>query len=175
MAQALGALGSAREGSVQHSGGCHCGAVTFSFQAATSLIAWDCNCSICAMKRNVHVIVPAADFILLTGEDSLTEYRFNTRVAVHLFCRICGVQAFYRPRSSAYAPDLRAARIFRGPSTNRTTGVFRSLCRPGLLRSHGRMHPPGHGAPSHGLALRWSALGSGVRGDRHCRALARRR
>lgn len=34
------------------------------------------------------------------GEDVLTEYRFGTGVAQHLFCSKCGVEAFYVPRSN---------------------------------------------------------------------------
>ncbi len=33
------------------------------------------------------------------GEDVLTTYTFNTGVAKHIFCSICGVKSFYVPRS----------------------------------------------------------------------------
>jgi len=36
---------------------------------------------------------------LLSGEDVLTTYTFNTGIAKHTFCRICGIHPFYRPRS----------------------------------------------------------------------------
>jgi hypothetical protein len=29
----------------------------------------------------------------------LTSYRFNTGVAEHLFCSVCGIKSFYVPRS----------------------------------------------------------------------------
>jgi len=48
----------------------------------------------------VHLIVPASRFRLIGGADMLTTYTFNTRTAQHLFCRICGVKAFYVPRSN---------------------------------------------------------------------------
>lgn len=85
---------------VTHRGGCHCGAVRFEMRAPEHLVAWDCNCSICHMKRNTHVVVPAAQFTLLTDPGALSEYRFNTGVAKHTFCSTCGVQAFYHPRSN---------------------------------------------------------------------------
>ena len=47
----------------------------------------------------VHLIIPAQEFTLLTGEPQLSEYLFGTRSARHLFCRICGVKSYYRPRS----------------------------------------------------------------------------
>ena len=39
-------------------------------------------------------------FTLRTGEDMLTEYVFNTKIAKHMFCKVCGVQSYYRPRSN---------------------------------------------------------------------------
>jgi hypothetical protein len=83
-----------------HSGGCHCGAVRFEVEAPAELEAYECNCSICTKTAFLHLIVPEARFRLLTGADALTDYRFNTGVAKHLFCRHCGVKSFYRPRSN---------------------------------------------------------------------------
>jgi hypothetical protein len=81
-------------------GGCHCGAVRFEAQLPESPVpALDCNCSICAMTGFLHVMVPHADFELLTGRDALVSYRFGSGAAEHLFCRACGVKSFYQPRS----------------------------------------------------------------------------
>ena len=85
---------------VTHRGGCHCGAVAFEVQAPGRLTVSDCNCSICRMSGYQHLIVPRARFRLLQGAESLTEYRFNTGTARHLFCRHCGVKSFYVPRSN---------------------------------------------------------------------------
>lgn len=85
---------------VIHRGGCHCKAVQFEVQATKDLTVWDCNCSICSMKRNTHFVVPESRFRLVKGADMLTTYTFNTGVARHQFCKICGVQAFYKPRSN---------------------------------------------------------------------------
>lgn len=84
---------------VTHRGGCHCRRVRFEVDAPAVVDALDCNCSICRMTGFLHLIVPSARFRLLDGEDALTEYRFNTGAARHLFCRYCGVKAFYVPRS----------------------------------------------------------------------------
>jgi hypothetical protein len=81
-------------------GGCHCGAVRFEVALPKAFEAQDCNCSICARTGFVHVIVPESRFRLLTGQDRLTTYTFNTGVAHHLFCSVCGVKSFYRPRSN---------------------------------------------------------------------------
>lgn len=92
-----------------HHGGCHCQCVRFEVDAPAVIDALDCNCSICRMTGFLHLIVPAARFRLLAGEDALTEYRFNTGAARHLFCRHCGVKAFYVPRShpDGYSVNVR--------------------------------------------------------------------
>jgi hypothetical protein len=79
-------------------GGCHCGAVRF----RATLRTYDgsaCNCSMCAKKAYVHLIVPRQDFTLLTDPSALATYRFNTGTAAHHFCKTCGVHSFYVPRS----------------------------------------------------------------------------
>lgn len=91
-----------------HHGACHCGGVEFEFESTRDLVAWDCNCSICAMKRNVHCMVDKKQFRLLKGEELLTSYRFGSMKAEHKFCSRCGVQAFYSPRSN---PDCWAVTI----------------------------------------------------------------
>jgi hypothetical protein len=53
----------------------------------------------CGRTGFQHLPVPGAQFKLLSGEDALTSYQFNTRVAKHLFCKYCGVKSFYVPRS----------------------------------------------------------------------------
>ena len=83
-----------------HTGGCHCRAVRFEVGLPDAFEVEDCNCSICAMSGNIHVIVPSGRFRLLSGAETLTEYRFNTGNARHLFCRTCGVKSFYIPRSN---------------------------------------------------------------------------
>ena len=84
---------------VTHRGGCHCGAVRFEVEAPAVLPVVVCNCSVCRMTGFLHLIVTADNFSLISGEDALTDYRFNTGIAKHLFCKTCGVKSFYVPRS----------------------------------------------------------------------------
>ena len=84
--------------SVSYEGGCHCGAVRFRV-IIDKHEAVDCNCSICQKKGFLHLIVPPENFTLLSGADVLTTYTFNTGIAKHTFCGICGIHSFYRPRS----------------------------------------------------------------------------
>jgi hypothetical protein len=94
---------------VTHRGACHCGAVAFEVEAPARLTVSDCNCSICRMSGYQHLVVPRSRFRLLNGAESLTEYRFNTGTARHLFCRHCGVKSFYVPRSNpdGYSVNVR--------------------------------------------------------------------
>jgi hypothetical protein len=84
---------------ITHRGGCHCRRVRFEVQAPAELVLYECNCSICAMVGYQHLIVKAEAFRLLQGAESLTQYRFNTGAAQHLFCAVCGVKSYYVPRS----------------------------------------------------------------------------
>jgi hypothetical protein len=84
---------------VTHAGGCHCGRVRFEVTAPAELSVAECNCSICAKSGYLHLIVPKSRFRLIQGEEFLTTYTFNTGVAKHLFCKVCGIKSFYVPRS----------------------------------------------------------------------------
>jgi hypothetical protein len=86
-------------------GGCHCGRVRFRVTADLSRVTY-CNCSICAKKGFLHLIVPPDCFELVSGADALTTYRFNTGAAAHTFCATCGIHAFYRPRSDPDKIDI---------------------------------------------------------------------
>ncbi len=58
------------------------------------------------MTGFLHLIVPAARFRLLRGAELLSEYTFNTGTARHRFCRVCGIKAFYVPRSNPDGIDV---------------------------------------------------------------------
>lgn len=89
-----------------YSGNCHCGAVRFSVEAPEDVEAEDCNCSICRMTGFLHLIAPKSKFTLLSGEQHLSLYTFNTGVAKHYFCNICGIKPFYIPRSNPDGVDV---------------------------------------------------------------------
>ena len=85
---------------VWRAGGCHCGAVRFEAALPGRIAAQTCNCSMCAKVGFIHVIVPQNRFRQTSGVDRLTRYSFGTHTAQHLFCAVCGVKSFYRPRSN---------------------------------------------------------------------------
>ena len=80
-------------------GGCHCGKVHFRVRFADPPELLDCNCSICAKTGFLHLIVDKAGFTLERGADALTDYRWGSGTARHLFCSSCGIKSFYVPRS----------------------------------------------------------------------------
>jgi len=90
---------------VTYEGGCHCGAVRFRV-VVDNHKADDCNCSICQKKGFLHLIVATDKFTLLQGEHVLTTYKFNTGIAQHKFCKICGIHSFYIPRSHPDCIDV---------------------------------------------------------------------
>ncbi len=167
----MSALSSSTDEKIAYGGQCHCGAIKFVARSDKHLVAWDCNCSICIIKKNTHFVVPCAQFVLLrevppedrlnadeahaaakgsaypghwglppkietrdlrelpggygmgsttlanwiqdkldidsgpslveeADHGSLSLYTYNTHTAKHTFCRHCGVQCFYHPRSN---------------------------------------------------------------------------
>jgi hypothetical protein len=79
-----------------YSGGCHCGAVRYEVELDLTKPVISCNCSMCGRVGSLLTFVPAANFKLLQGEDSLTDYQFNKHVIHHVFCKTCGIKSFAR-------------------------------------------------------------------------------
>jgi len=91
--------------SAEHSVQCHCGRVKAIVEcSSTKIVAWDCNCSDCGMRRNIHFVVPADKLRLDMNEsfeDATTLYEWGTKTAKRRFCKTCGILPFYTPRSNA--------------------------------------------------------------------------
>jgi hypothetical protein len=88
-------------------GTCHCKLVRFSvtvdlLQARKAI----CNCSRCQSIGFLHCHVPEENFKLLSGSETMKEYRFGTRRAIHYFCQNCGIESFYRSRSDPTLIDI---------------------------------------------------------------------
>jgi len=82
-------------------GSCHCGAVKFTATLTEGFAsARRCTCSICRMRGAVAVTSTPDAFRLTDGEDKLATYRFNTRVAEHHFCSVCGIYTHHKRRSN---------------------------------------------------------------------------
>lgn len=94
--RAAGAAYPVAMSSSTHRGGCHCQAVRYQVELDLSAPVITCNCSICSKSGTMLAFVPAASFELSSGEEALTEYRFNKKAIAHLFCSTCGIRSFAR-------------------------------------------------------------------------------
>jgi hypothetical protein len=105
---------------VRHTGGCHCGRVRFEVMAPAQIEVGDCNCSMCGRTGYLHLVVKKEQFRLLSGEDALTNYQFNTKTAKHCFCSHCGIKSFYVPRSHPDGYSVNARCLDEGTVTGLT-------------------------------------------------------
>ncbi|MGI9200222.1 MAG: GFA family protein [Woeseiaceae bacterium] len=78
----------------KYDGACHCKKVQFEVETDLSDPV-HCNCSFCVRRGALLQRVPADDFSLLKGEDSLTRYGERS-FSDHFFCNHCGVHVFTR-------------------------------------------------------------------------------
>jgi hypothetical protein len=82
-------------------GSCHCGTVRFRVTLTDGLRKpRRCTCSICRMRGAVAVSAKLDGLRILTGQDTLTLYQFNTKTAKHYFCSKCGIYTFHQRRST---------------------------------------------------------------------------
>ena len=107
-----------------HRGGCHCGRIRFEVSAPANLELNECNCSICRMTGFLHLIVRQEDFKLISGQGDLSTYRFNTGVAHHHFCAVCGIKPFYVPRSNPDGYSVNARCLDPGTVTSMRIDTF---------------------------------------------------
>lgn len=82
------------------SGSCHCGAVVFEVDLEDGLQNLRrCNCSLCRRKGAIMASVPVDGIRVVKGEDKLSLYQWNTNIAKHYFCSICGIYTHHQRRS----------------------------------------------------------------------------
>ena len=113
-----------RDAMVTHTGGCHCGRVRYRVRAPADLEVSQCNCSICSKSGYLGLTVSRSRFELLSGEDALITYTFNTGVAKHYFCSHCGIKSFYVPRSHPHGINVNARCLDEGTVRTMTIRPF---------------------------------------------------
>ena len=88
----------------KYEGGCHCGAVRYEVDVDLAQPVISCNCSMCQRAGTLLAFTPADRFTLRSGDDALTEYRFNTHSINHVFCARCGIKSFARGKMPDGSP-----------------------------------------------------------------------
>ena len=78
---------------MKYIGRCHCKKVHYEVDFELGEVI-SCNCSHCQIKGLLLVFVPEDKFVLISGENSQTSYRFNKKTINHLFCKTCGVESY---------------------------------------------------------------------------------
>jgi len=80
---------------------CHCKAVRFSVTLPDGLTkVGRCNCSMCRMRGAVVAWAWLDGLEVTQGADKLQCYTFNTGVARHYFCSVCGIYTHHQRRST---------------------------------------------------------------------------
>ena len=83
---------------MKYKGSCHCKAIEFNIQSDLEKII-QCNCSICIRRNAKMIMVPKENFQLIKGEENLSLYKFNSKIAKHFFCKICGIYTHHNRKS----------------------------------------------------------------------------
>ena len=79
-------------------GSCHCSAFRYTVDGPI-LEAYTCDCSLCAKKNTLMANVHEDKLKITQGEDKLSLYQWNARIAKHYFCVQCGIYPFHKKRS----------------------------------------------------------------------------
>ena len=84
----------------KHRLSCHCGSVVLELHLPNGIVnPRRCDCSICRRKGAVVSSVSLEDITVIKGLEHLRLYQFNTKVAKHYFCGICGIYTHHQRRS----------------------------------------------------------------------------
>jgi len=96
-------------------GGCHCGALSLSYETALPVARWSvraCQCRFCRAHRALTTSDPAGRLTFHVHDPAaLQHYRFGLRTADFLLCKRCGVYLgaqIETPRGAFGIVNLRA-------------------------------------------------------------------
>jgi len=84
----------------KHRLSCHCGTIVLELNLPDGIVnPRRCDCSICRRKGAIVASVLLSGITVIQGEDALKLYQFNTKIARHYFCSICGIYTHHQRRS----------------------------------------------------------------------------
>lgn len=79
---------------------CHCGKVQIELTLPNGLEKLRrCDCSMCRRRGAIVASVILANMKIISGQDFLGCYQFNTFTAKHYFCKNCGIYTHHQRRS----------------------------------------------------------------------------
>ena len=86
-----------------HIATCHCGSVKLELTLPNGLEqVRRCNCSMCRRRGAIVASVPLSGLKVVSGNDTLSLYQFNTHTARHYFCSVCGIYTHHQRRSNPH-------------------------------------------------------------------------
>ena len=100
---------------LKYKGQCHCDNINFNFLSENNVTVLECNCSICLPYRYLHLIIDNNNFYLKSNTKELISYKFNKKLADHLFCKNCGIKSFYKPASHPNSISINYNSIINPP------------------------------------------------------------
>jgi len=84
-----------------HTATCHCGAVELRLHLPDGIVdPRRCDCSMCRRRGAIVAGVAESGLEVVRGHEHLRLYQFNTHVAEHYFCGVCGIYTHHRRRSN---------------------------------------------------------------------------
>jgi hypothetical protein len=85
----------------RHRATCHCGAVELLLDLPDGVVdPRRCNCSYCRRRGTIVAPVSLSGLHIVKGVGNLGVYEFNTHVAKHYFCKVCGIHTHHQSRSN---------------------------------------------------------------------------
>jgi len=93
----------------RHRATCHCGSVVLELELPDGVEnPRRCNCSMCSRRGAITASIPIERLHVMQGMEFLSRYRFNTQIAQHYFCSVCGIYTHHQRRSDpiVYAYNL---------------------------------------------------------------------
>ena len=82
---------------MEYKGACHCKSVKFILHTNLDNVV-QCNCSFCKRRNAIMALEKKEAIKIMEGEENLTLYQFNTKVAKHHFCNLCGIFVYSNRR-----------------------------------------------------------------------------
>ena len=84
-----------------HRASCHCGGVELRIHLPDGIVdPRRCDCSMCRRRGAIAATAALEAIEVVRGGDLLRRYQFNTHVAEHWFCGVCGIHTHHRRRSN---------------------------------------------------------------------------